>query len=87
MIRLNAMLFCARVDPQRAIGRSPDHLSLDELAALEGKFVALEIYTPKSVPLRTIEAVGDTAEDCIRQLAARGRDPRHFEFTMLKARR
>jgi hypothetical protein len=79
------MLFSARIEPERVIGRSPDRLSLDEIASLAGKVVALEIYTPEMTPLRTIEAIGETAEDCIRQLAARGRDPRHFEFTVLKA--
>lgn len=70
-------------DPQRAIGRSPDRLSLDERHALTGKYIALEIYTPDDLPLRRIEAIGDGVEDCVRQLAARGLDPLKFEFLRL----
>lgn len=70
-------------DPQRAIGRSPDRLSLDERHALTGKYIALEIYTPEDLPLRRIEAIGDSVEECMRQLAARGLDPIRFEFSRL----
>jgi hypothetical protein len=70
-------------DPHRAIGRSPDRLSLDERRALVGKYVALEIYTPEDLPLRRIEAIGDSVQECARQLAARRLDPLRFEFTRL----
>jgi hypothetical protein len=70
-------------DPQKAIGRSPDRLNLDERHALTGKFIALEIYTPDDLPLRRIEAIGDSMEDCVRQLGARGLDPLRFEFSRL----
>jgi hypothetical protein len=70
--------------PKPAVGRYPEQLSIAELTALEGRVVALEIYTPETLPLRRIEALGETAEDCIAQLAARGFDPRHFEYTVLK---
>ena len=70
-------------DPQRAIGRAPERLNLDERLALTGKYVALEIYTPEALPLRRIEAIGDTVQDCTRQLVARGLDPFRFEFTRL----
>ncbi len=70
-------------DPQRAIGRSPDRLNLDERRALAGKYIALEIYTPEALPLRRIEAIGDSVDECIRQLASRGLDPLKFEFTRL----
>jgi hypothetical protein len=73
----------ATKDPQRAIGRSPDRLSLDERRALVGKYIALEIYTPEDLPLRRIEAIGDSLEECARQLGARGLDPLRFEFTRL----
>ena len=53
------MTATAAKDPQQAIGRSPDRLSLDERRALIGKYVALEIYTPEDLPLRRIEAIGD----------------------------
>lgn len=67
----------------QVIGRSPDRLTLEERARLTGKFIALEIYTPETLPLRRIEAVGDTLADCIRALKSRGLDPRNFEFTPL----
>lgn len=77
------MTVTATKDPQRAIGRSPDRLSLEERLALTGKYIALEVYTPEDLPLRRIEAIGDSVRDCARQLAARGLDPMRFEFTRL----
>ncbi|HTQ53554.1 MAG TPA: hypothetical protein VMI94_03780 [Bryobacteraceae bacterium] len=77
------MTLTAAKDPQKAIGRSPDRLTLEERFALTGKFIALEIYTPDTLPLRRIEAIGDSMEECMRQLAARGLDPLRFEFTRL----
>jgi hypothetical protein len=71
-------------DPNQALGRSPDRLKLEEQQALAGKFIALEIYSPDTLPLRRIEAIGDSAEECIRQLVARGLDPKRFEFSRLK---
>jgi hypothetical protein len=73
----------AAKDPQRAIGRAPERLNLDERLALTGKYVALEIYTPEALPLRRIEAIGDTVQECVRQLVVRGLDPMQFEFTRL----
>jgi hypothetical protein len=68
---------------QRALGRSPDRLTLDERALLVGKYIALEIYSPDTLPLRRIEAIGDSLSECIRMLKARGLDPLRFEFTQL----
>jgi hypothetical protein len=65
------------------IGRSPDQLSIPERFELSGKFMALEVYTPKTIPLRRIEAIADTAAECVRQLADRGLDPRQFEFVRI----
>ena len=73
----------AAKDPQRAMGRSPDRLSLEERLALTGKYIALEVYTPEELPLRRIEAIGDSVGDCMRQLTARGLDPLRFEFSRL----
>ena len=70
-------------DPQRAIGRSPDRLSIQEHRALTGKYIALEIYTPEDLPLRRIEAIGESVQECARQLVARGLDPMRFEFSRL----
>lgn len=77
------MTMSAAKDPQQAIGRSPDRLSLDERMALTGEYIALEIYTPEDLPLRRIEAIGASVEECMRQLAARGLDPLRFEFSRL----
>ena len=70
-------------DPRHAIGRSPDRLTLEERAALTGKFIALEIYSPKTLPLRRIEAIGGSIGECIHVLKERGLDPSHFEYTRL----
>lgn len=69
---------------ERVIGRNPDTLTIAERSELAGKFVAFEIYNPKDLPFRRIEAIGDSAADCIRMLKARGLDPARFEFTVLK---
>ena len=69
--------------PRAAIGRSPDSLTLEERLHLIGKYVALEIYSPETTPLRRIEAIGDSVEECLRMLKERGLDPIHFEFTRL----
>lgn len=68
----------------RVIGRNPDRLTLEERFALAGKYVAFELYNPRDLPLRRIEAIGDSIEDCVRMLQARGLDPARFEFTILK---
>ncbi len=73
-----------RFDPQRLIGREPDRLSLEERHALAGKWMALEIYTPETLPLRRMAAIGDSIEDCMRQLRTRELDPRQFEYQMLR---
>lgn len=74
----------AATDPGRVIGRNPDRLTLGERSALAGRYVALEIYSPATIPLRRIEALGDSLAECVRALRARGLDPSHFEYTRLK---
>nr|WP_321477467.1 hypothetical protein [uncultured Paludibaculum sp.] len=66
------------------IGRSPDRLTLVERRRFIGLWVALELYTPETLPLRRIEAVGRNVIECARQLKARGLDPGHFEFVALR---
>jgi hypothetical protein len=68
---------------ERAIGRAPEQLSIAERAELAGKHVALEIYTPDALPLRRIEAIGDSVEECVRMLSARGLDPMRFEYNRI----
>jgi hypothetical protein len=62
------------------IGRSPDLLTLAERTALAGKWIALERYTPATLPLRVIEALADSPAACMEQLAARGLSPANYEF-------
>ena len=71
----------AEKDIQRFVGREPERLSLQDRRALVGKWIAMEIYSPATLPLRRIEAVGDSTADCIRQLTQRGLDTRTFEFS------
>ena len=73
----------ATLDSKRYLGCSPDRLSIDERHAALGKWVALQIYTPKTLPIRRIEAFGDSPAECSRQLSSRGLDPRDFEFQVL----
>jgi len=73
----------AAKDAGRALGRNPDRLTLAERLALAGKFIALEIYSPETLPLRRIEAIGDSVAQCVRTLQSRGLDARHFEFQRL----
>ena len=78
------MTVSASKNPNQILGRAPERLTLDEQRSLAGKFIALEIYSPDTTPLRRIEAVADSVDDCIRQLVARGLDPKRFEFSRLK---
>lgn len=74
----------AATDPKQAIGRAPERLTLEERLALTGMFIALEIYTPEALPLRRIEAIGDSVDQCVKQLIQRKLDPTRFEFTRLE---
>ncbi len=71
------------IDVKQLVGREIDRLNYQERAALTGKWVALEIYSPQTTPLRNIQAVGDSVGECARQLTARGLDPFKFEFSKL----
>ncbi len=78
------MSVSAAKDPQQAIGRAPERLTLEERLALTGKFVALQVYTPEALPLRRIEAIGDSVDQCVAQLIRRKHDPAAFEFSRLE---
>jgi hypothetical protein len=67
------------------VGRSLDSLTLEERLAAAGKWIALELYSPETTPLRLIEAIGGSAEDCMRQVAARGLNPKRYEYVTLPA--
>ena len=77
------MTVSAEKNLRQAIGRNPDRLTLEERMALAGKFIALEVYSPDTLPLRRIEAIGNSMEDCVRMLQSRGLDPRKFEYSVL----
>jgi hypothetical protein len=66
------------------LGRHPDTLSIAERREFMGKWIALEVYSPDTLPLREIAAMGDSAADCAAQLHARGLDPSNFEYTLIK---
>ena len=78
------MLTFTTIDPKSLIGREPERLSLPENTALSGKWIALEVYTPQTLPLRRIDAVGDSVADCAAQLRSRGLDPENFEFSLVR---
>jgi hypothetical protein len=75
----------AREQLRGLIGRSLDSLPLRERIDLAGKWVALELYTPRTLPMRVIEAVGDSPAECLRVLRERGLDPLSYELLPLKA--
>ncbi|MEO8662726.1 MAG: hypothetical protein ABI693_29970 [Bryobacteraceae bacterium] len=66
------------------IGRAPEDLSIEEHLAVAGQWVALEIYTPITLPQRRIQALGATAAECVRHLLQRGIDPSQFEFVLMR---
>lgn len=72
------------IDPKQYIGRAPELISLGEQRALQGWWMALEIYSPATTPLRRIEALGRTPAECVEMLSSRGLDPRQFELVRMK---
>ncbi len=73
----------AAQDPLQAVGRNPDRLTLEERRALIGKYIAMEIYTPETLPFRRIEAIGNSTDECIRMLKKRGLNALQFEYSRL----
>ena len=69
---------------ETVLGRSPDDLTLEQRQALVGSWIALEVYSPETTPLRRIEAIGPSVSECVAQLRRRGLDPLKFEFTPLR---
>ncbi len=67
------------------VGRAIDGLSLEERLEIAGRWVAMELYTPATLPLRQIAAIGDSAKACIASLQARGLDPKRFEYLPMRA--
>ena len=73
-----------QADLAKFAGRCWDRLNLEERELLYGSYVAREMYTPKTLPLQRIEALGDSVEACVRMLQERGLDPLKFEFVRLE---
>lgn len=76
-----AMSLFTTVDTSKLIGAEIDNLSFDQHFALTGQWIALEVYTPKTRPIRRIAAVADSAADCMNAIASQGLDPAQFEFS------
>jgi hypothetical protein len=74
------------MDSSSIIGRAPEQLTLAERSLLAGKWIALEIYTPATLPLRRIEAVGGAIAACAAELRRRQLNPGDFEFVLVKGR-
>jgi len=71
------------ITSEKAIGRAPEELTLEERRLLTGKYIALELYTPEAAPMRRIEAIGDSIAECVRMLQKRGLSPENFEYSRL----
>ena len=65
------------------IGKTADGLSLKERLHLTGRWIAVELYSPVRLPLRTIEAVADDVRGCIDSLRRRGLNPARYHFEVL----
>lgn len=74
------------MDAQKLLGRAPADLTLEETERLRGNWIALEIYTPATMPLRRIEAVAADPAGCVAELRRRQLDPRDFEFVLFQGR-
>jgi hypothetical protein len=64
-------------------GRPVDGFSLADQWRYTGVWVALELYSPQTLPMRLIAAAGASASECIADLKARGLDPEKFEYRPL----
>ena len=72
------------VSASGVLGRSPETLSIKERTELAGQWIAIEIYSPATLPLRLISAIGDSPAACAAMLQSRGLDPAKFEFSLIK---
>ncbi len=68
---------------QDLVGLPVDRLDLATREAVVGKVVAVQIYTPKNLALQRIEAIGESVQECVKQLEATGKDPLEFEFSRM----
>ena len=65
------------------IGQNPDRLTIGDRKLLAGKWYAMEVYNTKDIPLRRIEAMGESPAACAATLKSRGLDPRKFEYQIV----
>jgi hypothetical protein len=65
---------------EQLIGVAPERLDLQQRKLIAGKWIALELYSPKTLPLRVIAAVADSSEACAQAIHAQGKDPCQFEY-------
>ena len=65
---------------ERFIGRTLDNLTYREQLEAAGNWVAVEMYSPLTLPLRAFRAVGRNAAECRAQLRASGLDVTQFEY-------
>ena len=66
---------------EKFVGKSLDGLNLSDRWTIAGSWIATEHYSPKTLPLRLIQAIGTSAIDCITQLKRKGLDPEQYEYT------
>ena len=65
------------------LGRVPDQLTIAERRQYSGKWIAIELYNIKTLPLRRIEVVGDSVADCATQLKSKDLAPASYEFVQI----
>ena len=74
-----------QLDPNRFLKRSPDSFNPSEWRAVHGLWAAFEIYSPRTVPLRRIQALGASATECMGAVAAQGLAVSDFEYLPLRS--
>lgn len=71
------------LDIKLLVGKPVDGFTLADQWRYAGVWVALELYTPQTLPMRLIAAAGASAGECIAQLRKQGLDPERFEYRPL----
>ena len=70
-------------DTKALIGKPVDGFTLADQWRYSGIWVALELYTPQTLPMRVIAAAGASASECMAQLRDHGLDPAQYEYRPL----
>lgn len=66
------------------VGLAPEQLTFAQQQRADGLWVALRLYSPATLPLRKIEAVGQSPAEALAALAATGQNPAEFEAVRLR---